>query len=94
MSFPKTGKSFPKKGKTFPKRDGDVGSEDVDLDDRAFAMKIALALRSELKDQSSRVKLVAGWTGASRASSTASASPLVIRPSLPEPWMLAGSSLR
>jgi hypothetical protein len=27
-------------------------------------MKIASALRSELKDQNSRAKLVAGWTGA------------------------------
>ena len=35
----------------------------------------------------------AGWAGASRASSTARASPLVIRPSLPEPGMVAGSSL-
>jgi hypothetical protein len=64
MSFPKTGKSFPKKGKSFPKRDGDGGSN-FNLDDRAFAMKIALALKSELQDRSSRAKLVAGWTGAS-----------------------------
>ena len=64
MSFPKKGKSFPKKGKSFPKRGGD-GSSDFNLDDRAFAMKIALALKSELKDRSSRAKLVAGWTGAS-----------------------------
>jgi hypothetical protein len=64
MSFPKKGKSFPKKGKSFPKRGGDGGS-DFNLDDRAFAMKIALALKSELKDRSSRAKLVAGWTGAS-----------------------------
>ena len=33
-------------------------------DDRAFAMKIAAALRAELKDRNSRAKLVAGWTGA------------------------------
>jgi hypothetical protein len=64
MSFPKTGKSFPKKGKSFPKRDGDGGS-DCNLDDEAFAMRIALALKSELKDRNSRAKLVAGWTGAS-----------------------------
>jgi hypothetical protein len=64
MSFPKKGKSFPKKGKPFPKRGG-AGSSDFNLDDRAFAMKIALALKSELKDRSSRAKLVAGWTGAS-----------------------------
>ena len=63
MSFPKKGKSFPKKGKSFPKRDGGEGS-DFSLDDHAFAMKIALALKSELKDRNSRAKLVAGWTGA------------------------------
>ena len=34
------------------------------LDDHAFAMKIASALTSELKDRNSRAKLVAGWTGA------------------------------
>ena len=64
MSFPKKGKSFPKKGKSFPKRDGQGGSN-FNLDDHAFAMKIALALKSELKDRNSRAKLVAGWTGAS-----------------------------
>lgn len=63
MSFQKKGKSFPKKGKPFPKRGGDGGSN-FSPDDRAFAMKIASALRSELKDRSSRAKLVAGWTGA------------------------------
>src|SRR3984885_3073752 len=63
MSFPKKGKSFPKKGKSFPKRGGDVSS-DFNLDDHAFAMKIASALTSELKDRNSRAKLVAGWTGA------------------------------
>jgi hypothetical protein len=46
MSFPKKGKSFPKKGKSFP--NGDAGS-DFSLDDHAFALKIALALKSELK---------------------------------------------
>jgi hypothetical protein len=64
MSFPKKGKSFPKKGKSFPKRGGGGGS-DFSLDDHAFAMKIASALTSELKDRNSRAKLVAGWTGAS-----------------------------
>jgi hypothetical protein len=64
MSLPKKGKSFPKKGKSFPKRGGN-GSSDFSLDDHAFAMKIALALKSELKDRNSRAKLVAGWTGAS-----------------------------
>ena len=63
MSFPKKGKSFPKKGKSFPKRDGNDGS-DFSLDDHAFAMKIASALKAELKDRNSRAKLVAGWTGA------------------------------
>jgi hypothetical protein len=63
MSFPKKGKFFPKKGKSFPKSGGN-GSSDISLDDQAFAMKIASALRSELKDRNSRAKLVAGWTGA------------------------------
>ena len=63
MSLQKKGKSFPKKGKSFPKRGGNGGS-DFSLDDHAFAMKIALALKSELKDRNSRAKLVAGWTGA------------------------------
>jgi hypothetical protein len=63
MSFPKKGKSFPKKGKSFPKRSG-YGSSNFSLDDHAFAMKIALALKSELKDRNSRAKLIAGWTGA------------------------------
>ena len=55
--------SFPKKGKSFPKRDGN-GSSKINLDDHAFATKIAAALNSELKDRNSRAKLVAGWTGA------------------------------
>jgi hypothetical protein len=63
MSFPKKGKFFPKEGKSFPKRVG-TGSSDFSLDDHAFAMKIAQALKSELKDRNSRAKLVAGWTGA------------------------------
>ena len=63
MSFPKKGKSFPKKGKSFPKRGGDGGS-DFSVDDHAFAMKIASALTSELRNRNSRAKLVAGWTGA------------------------------
>jgi hypothetical protein len=63
MSFPKKGKSFPKKGKSFPKGGGD-GSSDFSFDDHAFAVKIASALTSELKDRNSRAKLVAGWTGA------------------------------
>src|SRR5882757_8653562 len=63
MSFPKKGKSFPKTGKSFPKRGGDRSS-DFSLDDHAFAMKIASALKLELKDRNSRAKLVTGWTGA------------------------------
>jgi hypothetical protein len=63
MSFPKKGKSFPKKGKSFPKR-VEAGSLNFSLDDHAFAIKIALALKLELKDRNSRAKLVAGWTGA------------------------------
>jgi hypothetical protein len=57
------GMSFPKKGKFFPNRDGN-GKANFDLDDHAFALKIAAALNSELKDRNSRAKLVAGWTGA------------------------------
>ena len=63
MSFLKKGKSFPKKGKSFPKRAGN-GRSGFSLDDHAFAMKIAAALKAELKDRNSRAKLVAGWTGA------------------------------
>lgn len=55
--------SFPKKGKSFPKS-GSGGGSDFSVDDHAFAMKIASALRSELKDRNSRAKLVAAWTGA------------------------------
>jgi hypothetical protein len=62
MSFPKKGKSFPKKGKFFPKRGKDDAN--VNVDSRAFAVRIASALKAELKGQSSRAKLVARWTGA------------------------------
>src|SRR4051794_41593469 len=55
------GMSFPKKGKSFPKGRGAGAS---DLDDHSFAMKIASALKSEIRNQNSRAKLVAGWTGA------------------------------
>jgi hypothetical protein len=64
MSFSKKGKLRPKKGKSFP-RSGGLGRSNFSLDDRAFAQKIAMALRSELKNRHSRAKLVAGWTGAS-----------------------------
>jgi hypothetical protein len=53
MSFPKRASPFPKKGKSFPKRVR-AGVSDFSLDDHAFAMKIALALKSELKDRNSR----------------------------------------
>jgi hypothetical protein len=56
MSFPKKGKSFPKSGR--------AGASDFSIDDHAFAMKIASALKSELRNRNSRAKLVAGWTGA------------------------------
>src|ERR1700709_233430 len=64
MSFAKKGKSLPKKGKFFHQPNGDEGSEFI-LDDHAFAMKIAMALKAELKGRNSRAKLVARWTGAS-----------------------------
>jgi hypothetical protein len=70
MSFPKKGKSFPKKGKSFPKRGGGGGS-DFSLDDHAFAMKIASALTSELKNRNSRAKLVAGCHSACNIGSDA-----------------------
>lgn len=57
MSFPKKGKSFPKNG------DGNDNSY-FNPDDRVFALRIASALKSELKDRNSRAKLVASWTGA------------------------------
>jgi hypothetical protein len=62
MSFPKKGKSFPKKGKSFPKRVG-AGGSDFSLDDHAFAMKIALALKSELKDRKLTRKVGCGLDG-------------------------------
>jgi len=55
--------SFPKKGKSF-QNGGKGGGSDFSIDDHAFALKIASALKSELKDRNSRAKLVAGWTGA------------------------------
>jgi hypothetical protein len=61
MSFQKKGKSFPKTGKSFPKRSRGAN---FNADDRAFAIKIAVALKAELKGRSSRAKLVARWTGA------------------------------
>src|SRR4051812_50153248 len=63
MSYPKKGKSLPKKGKLFPIKRGGGGGSDFSIDDHAFAMKIAAALKSELKNRSSRAKLVAGLQG-------------------------------
>ena len=54
---------FQKRASPFQKTCGRDGA-DFSLDDHAFAMKIASALKSELKDRNSRAKLVAGWTGA------------------------------
>jgi hypothetical protein len=56
--------SSPTVEKSGQQTDGDGGS-DCNLDDYAFAMKIALALKSELKDRNYRANLVAGWTDAS-----------------------------
>ena len=64
MSFPKKGKSFPKEGKSFPKKANGSDNSNFNTDDRAFASRIASALKSELKDRNSRAKLIAGWTGA------------------------------
>jgi hypothetical protein len=58
------GMSFPKKGKSFPEKGDGNDNSNFNPDDRAFALKIASALKSELKDRNSRAKLVAGWTGA------------------------------
>ena len=55
--------SFPKKGKSFQKKNAGGGSDFI-LDDRAFAIRIGSALEAELKERSSRAKLIAGWTGA------------------------------
>ena len=55
--------SFPKKGKSLPKS-CTADASDFRIDDHAFAMKIAFALKSELRDRNSRAKLVAIWTGA------------------------------
>ena len=59
--------SFPKKGKFFPKRgdpnssNGDGGSLDGTMN---FALEIAAALERTLRDRNTRIKTVAGWTGA------------------------------
>jgi hypothetical protein len=56
MSFPKRGKSFPKRARA--KSSGaDGGGSD-------FAGEIASALERTLQDRRTRIKTVAGWTGA------------------------------
>ena len=54
--------SFPKKGKSFPNcSNGDGGSLDATIN---FALEIAAALERTLRDRNTRIKTVAGWTGA------------------------------
>jgi len=60
MSFPKKGKSFPKSGDP-NNSNGDGGSLNGTLN---FALEIATALDRTLRDRNTRIKTVAGWTGA------------------------------
>jgi hypothetical protein len=60
MSFPKKGKSFPKSGDP-SNSNGDGGVLDGTID---FALEIASALERTLRDRNTRIKTVAGWTGA------------------------------
>jgi hypothetical protein len=60
MSFPKKGKSFPKSGDP-NNSNGDGGSLNGTLN---FAVEIATALKRTLRDRNTRIKTVAGWTGA------------------------------
>ena len=60
MSFPKKGKSFPKSGDP-NNSNGDGGSLNGTLN---FAVEIATALERTLRDRNTRIKTVAGWTGA------------------------------
>src|SRR5260370_24137450 len=54
--------SFPKKGKSFPNcSNGDGGSLNATIN---FALEIAAALERTLRDRNTRIKTVAGWTGA------------------------------
>jgi hypothetical protein len=55
--------SFPKKGKSFPKRAGAKRSG-ADGSGSNFAFEIASALERTLQDRNTRIKTVAGWTGA------------------------------
>jgi hypothetical protein len=60
MSFPKKGKSFPKRGNS-NSSNGDGGSLNATI---KFALEIAAALDKTLQDRNTRIKTVAGWTGA------------------------------
>jgi hypothetical protein len=60
MSFPKKGKSFPKRGDSCSSN-GDGGSVDAAIN---FALEISAALERTLRDRNTRIKTVAGWTGA------------------------------
>jgi hypothetical protein len=60
MSFPKKGKSFPKRGAT-NNSNGDGGSLDGTIN---VALEIASALERTLRDRNTRIKTIAGWTGA------------------------------
>jgi hypothetical protein len=60
MSFPKKGKSFPKSGDP-NNSNGDGRVSDGAID---FAFEIASALERTLRDRNTRIKTVAGWTGA------------------------------
>ena len=55
--------SFPKRGKSFPKR-GSAKSSGADRNGSNFALEIASALERTLQDRNTRIKTVAGWTGA------------------------------
>jgi hypothetical protein len=60
MSFPKKGKSFPKGG--VPNNsNGNGGGLEGTID---FALEIASALERTLRDRNTRIKTIAGWTGA------------------------------
>ena len=60
MSFPKKGKSFPEGGDP-NNSNGDGESLDETIN---FALEIASALERTLSDRNTRIKTVAGWTGA------------------------------
>jgi len=60
MSFPKKGKSFPKRGDA-NSSNGDGGSLNATIN---FALEIAAALERTLRDRNTRIKTVAGRTGA------------------------------